>query len=192
MSLSCTACYDELDLTELKHMSRSTSKRIRNGVGQLTLVEHALCPLDTRVSQTESIVHETAFSYTDNARIRRTAAVRVFCPLGLLPQDELFLWGLLALTLADERSDGELHATRHYLLSQLGLIDAQSRRGGRQYRRFSEAIDRIAAIQYFNSAFYDPIRSEHRKLNFGFFSYSVPEDAKSSRTWRIVWDPTIL
>lgn len=192
MSLSFAPWYDELCLIQLKHMSRNPSKRIRNGVGQLTLVEHALCPLDARVSQAESFVHAAEFSYTDNARTRRTAAVRVYCPLGLLPQDELFLWGLLALTLADESSDGELHATRHYLLSQLGLIDAQSRRGGRQYRRFSQAIDRIAAIQYFNDAFYDPIRSEHRRVNFGFFSYSLPDDPESSRTWRIVWDPVFF
>ena len=170
-------------------MSRSSSKRIHNGVGQLTLVEHALCPLDTRVSLVESLVHETEYSYTNDAKRRCTARVRVFCPLGLLPQDELFIWGLLALTLADENADGELHATRHYLLSQLGLIDAQSRRGGRQYKRFTEAIDRIAAIQYFNDGFYDPIRSEHRKINFGFFSYSLPDDVNSSRAWRIAWDP---
>ena len=170
-------------------MSHSSSKRIYNGVGQLTLVEHALCPLDTRVSLVESLVHETEYSYTDSAKRRRSANVRVFCPLGLLPQDELFIWGLLALTLADENADGELHATRHYLLSQLGLIDAKSRRGGRQYKRFTDAIDRIAAIQYFNDGFYDPIRSEHRKINFGFFSYSLPDEVNSSRAWRIVWDP---
>ena len=189
MSLSCTACYDQLGLSQLKHMSRSSSKRIHNGVGQLTLVEHALCPLDTRVSLAESLVHETEHGYTNKAKKRCTASVRVFCPLGLLPQDELFIWGLLALTLADENADGELHATRHYLLSQLGLIDAQSRRGGRQYQRFTEAMERIAAIQYFNDGFYDPIRSEHRNINFGFFSYSLPLDMNSSRAWRIAWDP---
>ena len=189
ISLFRTACYDKLGLTRLKHMTRNSSKSISSGVGQLTLVEHALCPLDSRVSLRDALVHETAHSYTDSSRKRRTARVRVFCPLGLLPQDELFIWGLLALTLADENSDGELHATRHYLLSQLGLIDAHTRRGGRQYRRFSEAIDRIAAVQYFNDGFYDPIRSEHCRINFGFFSYLLPDDPKSSRAWRIIWDP---
>ena len=83
----------------------------------------------------------------------------MFCPLGLSPQDELFLWGLLALTLADESSAGELHATRHYMLRNLGVIDPATRRGGRQYASFTQAIDRIAAVQYFNDSFYDPIRA---------------------------------
>ena len=116
----------------------------------------------------------------------------MFCPLGLLPQDELFVWGLLALTLADEENGGELHVTRHYLLRQLGLIDAKSRRGGRQYDRITEAIERIAAVQYFNDGFYDAIRSERRRVNFGFFSYSMPADPKSSRAWRVVWDPVFF
>ena len=176
-------------LIQLKHMSRNSSKIIHNGVGQLTLVEHALCPLDTRVSLQEDASYETTFSYSDEYRKRRTARVRIFCPLGLLPQDELFVWGLLALTLADDDSDGELHVTRHYLLKHLGLIDSGTRRGGRQYGRITAAIDRIAAIQYFNDGFYDPIRSEHRKVNFGFFSYSMPADLSSSRAWRIAWDP---
>ena len=170
-------------------MSSNSSKRINNGVGQLTLVEHALCPLDTRISLQENSNYETTFNYSDENRKRRTARVRVFCPLGLLPQDELFVWGMLALTLADENSDGELHVTRHYLLKQLGLIDSRTRRGGRQYGRITEAIDRIAAVQYFNEGFYDPIRSEHRRVNFGFFSYSMPADYSSSRAWRITWDP---
>lgn len=173
-------------------MSRSSSKVIRNGIGQLTLVEHALCPLNTRLSIEKNSSYETSFSYSDEDRKRRKARVRVFCPLGLLPQDELFVWGMLALTLSDDDSNGELHVTRHYLLKQLGLIDAGTRRGGRQYRRLTEAIDRLAAVQYFNDGFYDPIRSEHRRVNFGFFSYSMPADLSSSRAWRISWDPVFF
>ncbi|MCA9195986.1 MAG: hypothetical protein KDA87_00550 [Planctomycetales bacterium] len=170
-------------------MTKTIGKQIQSGVGQLTMVEHALCPLDARMSLTSDLVHETSFSYTDQHKKRRTGRVRVCCPLGLLPQDELFVWGLLALTLADEQNGGELHATRHYLLRHLGLIDEKSRRGGRQYSRLSEAIDRLAAVRYFNDGFYDPIRSEHRKVSFGFFSYSQPSDDDSTRAWRIIWDP---
>jgi len=189
MLLGGTACYDELGLTQLKHMHRNSSKRIQNGVGQLTIVEHALCPIDSRMSLTESYNHQTSFNYSTGTRNRRTGRVRVFCPLGLSPQDELVLWGMLAITLADADSDGELHVTRHFLLRQLGLINAQSRRGGRQYHQITKAIERIAAVQYFNDSFYDPIRSEHRNINFGFFSYSLPTDLSSSRAWRIIWDP---
>ena len=173
-------------------MGGRIGKKVCSGVGQLTLIEHALCPIDSQSSPHQPLSHETAFSYTDSERKRRTARVRVLCPLGLSPGDEFFLWGLLALTLADKNSCGELHATRHYLLRRLGVIDANARRGGRQYRRLSEAIDRIAAIQYFSDGFYDPIRGEHVRINFKFFSYAMPTDLASSRAWRIVWDPVFF
>jgi len=52
-----------------------------------------------------------------------------------------------------------------------------------------EAVERLALVSYRNEAFYDPIRGEHRKVSFRFFSYSLAIDPKSSRTWRISWDP---
>ena len=173
-------------------MGKHTSKRILSGVGQLTLVEHALCPIDARQSIGRKLNHETTFQFTNKNRKRCTGHVRVLCPLGLTPDDELLVWGLLALTLAETSSDGELYATRHYLMRHLGLIDPGSRRGGRQYTDFTLAIDRIAAVQYFNDSFYDPIRGEHVKANFGFFSYILPADVESSRAWRIVWDPVFF
>jgi hypothetical protein len=160
-----------------------------DGVGQLTLVEHALCPLDSRISLVPNLLHETAFDFTDKNRRRRSGKVKVYCPRGLSAQDEFYLWGLLALTLSDPDTDGELHATRHYCLRQLGVIDTNSRRGGRQYERFRSAIERLSCVQYENDSFYDPIRAEHRRVSFGFFSYSMPRDAASSRAWRVVWDP---
>jgi hypothetical protein len=173
-------------------MGARYSNKIRSGIGQLSLVEHALCPMDSRDSCVPQLEYETSFSFTDNQRNRRRARVRVLCPLGLSPQDEFFLWGLLALTLADESNGGELHATRHYFLRRLGVIDANSRRGGRQYQQFTDAIDRLAAVQYFSDGFFDPIRSEHVRIKFQFFSYSMPINANSSRAWRIVWDPVFF
>lgn len=173
-------------------MGRRTSKRIRSGVGQLTLVEHALCSMDSRISLVPNYEHRTEFSFTDKARKRRTARVRVYCPLGLSPSDDLIIWGLLALTLANDENGGELHATRHYLMRQLGLIDPQSRRGGRQYKEFTAALDRIAAAKYFSDNFYDPIMAEHRRINFGFFSTSLPADLNSNRAWRITWDTSFF
>lgn len=163
-----------------------------NGVGQLTLVEHSLCPLDNRSSMSANLVHETSFKYSDKDRRRRTGRVRVLCPLGLLAHDELVLWGCLALTLADRQSEGQLVATRHYILRQLGLVDAGSRRGGRQYDKLTSAIERLSAVRYLNDSFYDPMRAEHRRVSFGFFSYSMPNDPDSSRAWRIVWDPVFI
>ena len=158
------------------------------GVGQLSLVEHALCPLDARQGAIPGGIHESQYRYTDPAGERRTARVRVICPLGLTPTDEFYLWGLLALTLSQPEPIAEFHVTPHYCLRQLGLIDQHGRRGGRQYQQFVQSLERLSAVSYQNDGFYDPIRREHRRVGFGFLSYSLPLTADSSRAWRIVWD----
>lgn len=173
-------------------MARDTNRTAKLGVGQLTLVEHALCPLDARVSTETGLVHEASFRFSDTRRRRQTSSVRVFSPLGISPKDEFYLWGLLALSIADPDADGELHATRHYCLRRLGLIDSKSRRGGRQYRDFTAAIERLSCVRYQCDKFYDPIRAEHRRVAFGFFSYSLPLDDESSRAWRFAWDPVFF
>ena len=159
------------------------------GWGQLSLVEHALCPLDCGESLRRRLGHQCEYHYTDSTGRRRTAQVRVTCPLGLSAHDEFYLWGLLALTFSQPEPDVEFHATPHYCLRQLGVIDQHDRRGGRQYQQFSTALERLSAVRYQNQAFYDPVRAEHRRVSFGLFSYSLPLNAESSRAWRIVWDP---
>lgn len=187
--LSVATCYHRVGLTWLKHMGSRYSKKIRNGVGQLTFVEHALCPLDSRLAGVPNLIHESSFRYSDKRGRRRTGSVRVLCPLGLSPKDEFVLWGLLALTMKNPAAEGELHATRHYCLRRLGLIDARARRGGRQYRDFSSSIERLSSVQYQCDSFYDPIRAEHRRVSFGLFSYSLPLDDDAGRAWRFSWDP---
>ena len=127
--------------------------------------------------------------YSNQKRQRKRASVEVFCPLGLSPVDEFNLWGMLALTLANKGSEGALFATRYYILSQLGVIDSGSRRGGRQYRELTASLERLSAVTYRSDAFYDPIRAEHRKASFGFLSFTAPQDERSNRPWRIQWDP---
>jgi len=159
------------------------------GMGQLSLVEHALCPLDSRLSSVNrSVVHLTSHQFTDKAGKRRTARVRISSPLGLTPTDEFYLWGLLALTCSQPEPSPEFSATPHYCLRQLQIIDQHSKRGGRQYRQFAESLARLAAINYQNDGFYDPVRREHRRISFGILSYSLPLDDDSSRAWRIVWN----
>lgn len=167
----------------LKAKSRTT------GIGQLSLVEHALCPLDSRSSLTPNLVFDAKYHFSDAAAKRQTAHAKVFSPLGLSAADELYLWGLLALTLIQPDPDGELRATPHWCLRQLGVINQTTKRGGRQYRQFAEAIRRLSVITYMNDAFYDPVREEHRRVSFGFLSYSLPVDLESGRAWRFVWDP---
>lgn len=136
--------------------------------------------------------YEWTYRYTDVNHNRQTATARVVCPLGLSANDEFYLWGLLALTLQHSRDEGELRATPHFCLRQLGLIDERGRRGGRQYVQFMDVIERLSTIRYQNDGFFDPIRSEHRRVSFGFFSYSLPVDPESNRAWRLVWDPVFF
>jgi hypothetical protein len=170
---------------------RAQNSKLRRptGIGQLSLVEHALCPLDPRISLVENLVFDAKYQYSDTERQRQSAHARVFSPLGLSAADELFLWGLLALTLQQPDNGGELFATPHWCLRQLGVINQTSKRGGRQYKQFAEAIRRLSAVTYMSDAFYDPVRAEHRRVSFRFFSYSLPRDLNSCRGWRIAWDP---
>ncbi len=164
-------------------------KRRATGIGQLSLVEHALCPLDSRTGLVENLVFDTSYAYSAGPKLRKTARVRVFCPLGLSASDEITLWGLLALTLMQPGAGGQLLATPHWCLRQLGLIDQHTKRGGRQYRAFVESVKRLSTVTYLNDGFYDPVRAEHRKVRFHFFSNSLPVDPLSCRAWRITWDP---
>jgi hypothetical protein len=175
---------------KVERQPRPSSRNPRKtGRGQLTLVEHALCPLDPNASLVENLVHESAYFFTDANRHWRQARARIICPSGLSANDEFYLWGLLALTFAQPEIDANLHATPHYCLRHLGVIDQHTRRGGRQYGDFATAIERLSQVTYLNDQFYDPVRAEHRKVSFGFLSYSLPLDPESSRAWRIAWDP---
>jgi hypothetical protein len=174
--------------TVRKPAHRKPPARRQFGVGQLSLVEHSLCPLDARVSLRPGFHHESSFQYSDAQRRRKTARVEVSCPHGLSAHDEFYLWGLLALTLSQPNPEPEFHATPHYCLRALGLVDANSRRGGRQYEQFAAAIERLSWVKYGSDAFYDPIRAEHCQVRFGFFSYRLPFDPTSSRAWRFHWD----
>ncbi|NLX94768.1 MAG: hypothetical protein GXY83_01195 [Rhodopirellula sp.] len=160
-------------------------------MGQLTLVEHALCPLDSRTSLRENLRHEAEYRFTGGDGRAQTAKVVVYCPAGLSPGDEFYLWGLLALTFSQLDPRAEFQATPHFCLRNLGLISPDSK-GGKSYRLFREALRRLSAVRYQNERFYDPIRREHRAVSFGLLSYSLPLDLDSSRAWRIVWDPLLF
>lgn len=176
-------------IRDKQNFARKTiTDNARSGVGQLSLVEHALCPLDSQTSLQPGLQHHTSFQFTDTQRRRRTAQVEVSCPKGLSANDEFYLWGLLAITLSQPQPQPEFHATPHYCMRALGLVDAHRRRGGRQYDQFAAAIERLSWVRYGCNAFYDPIRAEHCQVRFGFFSYRLPLDASSNRAWRFYWD----
>lgn len=175
-----------------KSTSHDRGRAKTAGCGQLSLVEHSMCPLDARISLRPGLVHHTTFQYSDQTRRRQTARVEVSCPRGLSAHDEFYLWGLLALTLSQGQTETELHATPHFCLRQLGLVDAGNRRGGRQYQQFAAAVERLCWVRYGCDAFYDPVRAEHCQVRFGFFSYRLPLDPGSNRAWRFYWDTQFL
>lgn len=110
-------------------------------------------------------------------------------PLGFSPIDEFHLWGMLALTMQQPKPETQFAATPHFILRELGCIDAASRRGGKNYRLFRESIDRIAVSSYMNDSFYDPKRKLHDRYVFGFLKYRAPQDLTSNRLWHLSWDP---
>ncbi len=155
---------------------------------QLSLIEHALCPLDTRQSLLPGSLFESEFEFTDKHRNRRTAHARIGCVHGMSAHHELYLWGLIGLALSQTDPSPDFYATPHYCLRQLGIIDARSY-GGTEFRRFREGIRRLAGIRYECDRFYDPVRGEHRQVSFGLLNYSLPPADDSSRAWRFAWDP---
>jgi hypothetical protein len=159
------------------------------GLAQLSLVEHALCPLDRITDLTQPGVYHSGYFYTDHDGRRKFAEVTVRSPGGLSPGDEYYLWGLLALTFAQPAPSIELWATPHYCLRQLGAIDRAAGKGGKTYRLFRESLDRLADVTYHSTAFYNPVRGEYLERKMGFLKYELPRDPESSRAWRIVWDP---
>lgn len=174
-----------------KRLDSSATTPARHGIAQLTLVEHSLCPLHSSGIGEVSRTHVSRFAYRDPSGRKQTGTARVYCPKGLLPSDEFFLWGLLALTCSQPKLEPEFHATPHYCLRELGVIDTDSR-GGKNYQLFRQALARLAAVTYQCDRFYDPIRREHADVSFGFLSYRLPLDPHSSRAWRIVWDSLFL
>lgn len=175
----------------MPHSTQHRKELRPSGFGQLTLVEHALCPLNHETSLVENLVHQATYRYTENKR-RKTAHVKVLCPLGLSASDEIYLWGLLALTLSQSDERPDLVATPHWCLRQLGIVGSGADRGGEQYRSFRDALRRLSVTSYLCDGFYDPQRAEHREVSFHFFSYTRPTDQCSSRAWRLSWDETFL
>lgn len=152
-----------------------------------TLVEHSLCVLDAEVSLQPGTLHNVGYQFTDKHRNRKRATANVACPFGLSANDELYLYGLLALTFSQPEPSCDFYATPHWCLRQLGIVGPEAEQGKR-YTIFREAIRRLAGVVYENDRFYDPIRSEHRDVAFGLLKYSLPIDPSSSRAWHFVWD----
>ncbi|MCA9214316.1 MAG: hypothetical protein KDB27_14690 [Planctomycetales bacterium] len=173
-----------------RHLGRAKKKQPPSfGLGQLSLVEHAICPLDSSISLVPNLTHHSEIAFTDKNRHRRSGYGTVHATFGLSAVDEFYLWGLLGLTFAQKELTLDFRATPHFVLRALGRIDRTSKRGGSAYQIFRDSLKRLAGVTYESDCFYDPVRAEHRDVAFGFLSYSLPRQDDSCRAWRILWDP---
>ncbi|WP_235908997.1 hypothetical protein [Roseiconus nitratireducens] len=157
------------------------------GLAQHTLVEHALCPLDTREGIQPGLLHDASYQFTDKHRNRKTAHAQVAAPFGFSPNDELYLYGLMSLNFAQTQPSVDFYATPYWCLKQLGVVD-EGQDQAKRFQIFRSAIRRLAGVVYTNDRFYDPIRGEHRDVAFGFLKYSLPIDPASSRAWHFIHD----
>ena len=161
------------------------------GLAQLSLVEHALCPLDRKIPLSRGFEYSTGFYY-GRSRQRRFANVTVTAARGISPNDEFFLWGLLALTLAEEDEGVEFWATPYHCLRRLGYSESYRSQGGSQYQLFNDSLMRLSHVVYWSDAFYNPVRCEHLERTMGFLKFERPVNPQSSRQCRVVWDPLFL
>ncbi|HEY1598863.1 MAG TPA: hypothetical protein VGG64_04630 [Pirellulales bacterium] len=69
----------------------ASSCALGRGLTQLSLVEHALCPLDPQTSLRPNLEHSAEYFFSDRQGNRRKAIVRVLCPHGMSANDEFYL-----------------------------------------------------------------------------------------------------
>ena len=151
---------------------------------QLTLVEHALCPID---APSGAFTHEAEYYYFKN-RSRKVGRAIVDCPRGMKPEDDLYLYGVLGEVFSHAEPNLNLYASASYLLTAFNM----SSDGGKNIAQLRETFHRLAAVSYSNAAFYDPIRREHRDVCFHLLSCDIPEANESKRPWRISIDPVFF
>src|SRR5579863_3421118 len=89
---------------------------LRTARAQLSLVEHALSPLDTRRSLVKGMTFQSSFHFTDGNRNRKESHATVVAVHGLSASDDLYLWGLLGLALAQPDASPDFYATPYWCL----------------------------------------------------------------------------
>jgi len=156
-------------------------------MSELSLVEHALCPLDSVKSLSGPLRHHASYWYFDRRRNRKKATAVVKAVDGLSAYDEFYLWGILGLVFAQPEPSVNFYATRNFILRQLGVVV-----GGENYQLLESSLRRLAGVRYSNDKFFDPMRGEHRQVSFGFLSFSIPANPNSQRAWHIAIDPILF
>ena len=131
---------------------------------------------------------DTAYTFKAGTETQQ-ARVSVYAPLGLQSIDEYVLWGLLGMSLSRKESESTLMATPYWIIQKLGMAI-----GGFQYDQLRASLERLAAVAYQNTAFYNPVTQQHERVTLHFFSSYLPTrgrggDVETNRAWRIEWSP---
>ena len=87
----------------------------------------------------------------------------MYAPLGLQSIDEYVLWGLLGMSLTRNQSESTLMATPYWIIQKLGMAI-----GGFQYDQLRASLERLAAVAYQNTAFYNPVTQQHERVTLHF------------------------
>jgi len=159
---------------------------VREGIAQLSLLETALWPL--KGGEVQRGTFETTYKFTTEGQ-GREASVSVYAPHGLQSNDEYVLWGLLGTCLSRKQPEPTLLATPYWIIKRLGMS-----MGGFQYDQLRASLERLAAVAYQNTAFYNPVTQQHERITLHFFSSFLPTrgrggDVDTERAWRIEWSP---
>ena len=114
--------------------SNESRRQLRTGLAQLSLVEHALCQLDTRESLRPAQRFETGFFYSDDVGDRQFAEVLVGAAFGFSPADDPVESGTgLSAVYYSAAQRGRFDATKKY--GDKGKFSVPSLRNGRTYYR---------------------------------------------------------
>ncbi|MBS0261808.1 MAG: hypothetical protein JSS02_07610 [Planctomycetes bacterium] len=156
------------------------------GIAQLSLLETALWPL--RGGTLDEATFRTTYSFKVGDESRE-AFVNVYAPLGLEPQDEYLLWGLLGASLGRQSPEPTLLATPYWIIKQLDMP-----LGGYQYDQLRRSLERLSLVAYQNTGFWNPVTQQHERVTMHFLSSFLPTrgrggDVVTDRAWRIEWSP---
>lgn len=158
----------------------------REGIAQLSLLETALWPLKAGVRSVPTF--DASYSFKTGTETKQ-ARVSVYAPLGIQSIDEYILWGLMGMCLSRTSPTPVLMATPYWMIRQLGMSI-----GGFQYDQLRASLERLAAVAYQNTAFYNPVTQQHERVTLHFFSSYLPTrgrgaEVDAERAWRIEWSP---
>jgi len=164
---------------------------VTNGIAQLSVVEHALCPLDPTKSNVRGMYFDTGYFRTDKHGNSKFIPVEMTAGHGLVSDDEFYIWGMLQLAFAQPEPNFQFRATPYYCLRQLGLIDTKNK-GGSAFQHFRDVLKRVGSLSLYSKQFWHPDHGEEREVTLGFLRGDMPTEDDGSRLWTFTFDPNFF